>query len=131
MVVNILIKLNLLFGLDSFISIKFEADGRGLWEESKKKPSEGEGQSWLPSGRGDELKEDGIKGRANSVVEKAKAQNGLRWRKRIGQLVQLVRWNRSSKAGVAHGGVVRKLERVRGRRGWIRSLTRSTVSTTE
>ncbi|KAH0454184.1 hypothetical protein IEQ34_016108 [Dendrobium chrysotoxum] len=105
---------------------KFEADGRGSWESLKKSS---EGSSWLASGKEDKLKE--INGRINSVVEKAKLQSGLRWRKKIGQLIQLARWNRSSKAGVAHTGIVRKVERVRGRRGWIRSLTRRAISSTD
>ncbi|PKU60094.1 uncharacterized protein LOC110094391 [Dendrobium catenatum] len=111
---------------DSFISIKFEPDGRGSWENVK---NTSERSSWLASGKEDKLKE--INGRINSVVEKAKLQSGLRWRKKIGQLIQLARWIRSSKAGVSHTGITRKVERVRGRRGWIRSLTRRAISSTD
>ncbi|XP_020578224.1 uncharacterized protein LOC110023252 [Phalaenopsis equestris] len=112
---------------DSFISIRFEADGRGSWESMKKSR---EGWPWLPSGRGGDELQEYINGRRNSVVEKSTRQRGLRWRKRIGEFIQLARWNRSRKAGASHAVIVRKVERGRGRRGWIRSLTRRTVVST-
>ncbi|CAK9142254.1 unnamed protein product [Ilex paraguariensis] len=60
---------------------------------------------------------------AKSVVEHAKPPASLRWRKRIGHLFQLIRWKRSSSKGnVCHVGG--KLERVKGRYGWIRTLTK-------
>ena len=55
------------------------------------------------------------------MVEHVKPRGTLRWRKRIGQLLQLAHWKRSSKAGATHVGLVGKVE---GRRGWMRSLTR-------
>jgi len=57
-----------------------------------------------------------------SVVEHVKPRGTLRWQKRIGQLLQLARWKRSSKADAAHVGPAGKVEG--RRRGWIRSLTR-------
>ncbi|KAL6492885.1 hypothetical protein OROGR_032644 [Orobanche gracilis] len=57
------------------------------------------------------------------VVEQAKPRAALRWRNRIGHLVNLIRWKRSaSKGGVFHVGT--KLEGSKVKQGWIRILTK-------
>ncbi|XP_039122688.1 uncharacterized protein LOC120259197 [Dioscorea cayenensis subsp. rotundata] len=92
---------------DSFISIKFEENGRAMWDNKK-------GMMMMK-------KEKEVK----SVVEHSKPRGTLRWRKRIGHLLQLARWKRSTKGAPCHVGLPGKVE---GRRGWIRSLTRRRTS---
>ncbi|KAL0432209.1 UNVERIFIED_CONTAM: hypothetical protein Slati_2555200 [Sesamum latifolium] len=58
-----------------------------------------------------------------TVVEHGKPRATLRWRRRIGQLLQLIRWKRSSKANMCHVGT--KLEGgSRVKYGWVKSLTK-------
>ncbi|XP_059630753.1 uncharacterized protein LOC132273723 [Cornus florida] len=102
---------------DSFISIKFEENGVASWEKntvSKVSLEHCNNMSWNHS-LSKESKE------AKSVVEHAKPRASLRWRKRIGQLFQLIRLKRSSKGNACHVGS--KLEGVKVRNGWIRFLT--------
>lgn len=96
---------------DSFISIKFEDNGAASWDKGmvSKAPLEQNNK---------EVRE------TKSVVEHAKQRAGLRWRKRIGQLFQLIRWKRSAKKNVCHVGS--KVEGVKVRKGWIRTLTKRT-----
>ncbi|PKA47994.1 hypothetical protein AXF42_Ash016341 [Apostasia shenzhenica] len=102
---------------DSFISMKIEADGNASLE-SKRTASFG--LPWISTGRS----EDMAKGpNRRAVVEHVKPRGSLRWRKRIGQLLQLARWKRSSKAGAAHAGFSGMVEGSR-RRERTRSLTR-------
>ncbi|KAJ0087062.1 hypothetical protein Patl1_08372 [Pistacia atlantica] len=107
---------------DSFISIKFEDNGVASWEKantvSNKVSLENCSMYWN-NNQNTNTKE--FVGNNKSVIEHAKAPRGssLRWRKRIGHLLQLVRWKRSNKGNVCqvdHGVKVRK--------GWIRSLTK-------
>ncbi|KAA8538474.1 hypothetical protein F0562_027980 [Nyssa sinensis] len=102
---------------DSFISIKFEDNGVASWEKNtvSKVSLEHCNMSWNQS-----LSKE-VKG-TKSVVEHAKPRASLRWRKRIGHLFQLIRWKRSSKGNACH--VSSKLEGVKVRNGWIRSLTK-------
>ncbi|MQL72754.1 hypothetical protein Taro_005085 [Colocasia esculenta] len=115
---------------DSFISIKFEDNGQFCWDKKAanynpkpagaKPPGPHPGQNQPPK--------PAAAAAARSVVEHARPRGGgggIRWRKRIGHLFQLVRWRRSSKAGagVCHAGFSGKVEGGE-RRGWIRSLTR-------
>lgn len=91
---------------DSFISIKLEDNWQVSWERKKQAV-------------GDKLSKEISRGK--SVVEHVKPGGALRRCKRIGQLLQMARWRRSSKAGEGHVGLPGKGE---GRSGWIRSLTR-------
>lgn len=105
---------------DSFISIKFENNGLASWDHgtSSKNPAD-----VFDLSCNHKLDEE-IKG-AKSVVEHTKPRPSLRWRKRIGHLFQLMRWKRSNKANACH--VVSKVEGVKGKKGWIRALTKRTV----
>ncbi|KAL6007656.1 hypothetical protein ACLOJK_033156 [Asimina triloba] len=103
---------------DSFISIKFEDNGNALWDTVT---------SCRTSTESFELacnsKENKDGKEAKSVVEHVKPRTtSLRWRKRMGHLVQLMRWKSSNKAGVSHVG--RIVEGVKGRKGWMRALTK-------
>jgi hypothetical protein len=97
---------------DSFISIKFEDNGKASWDNKKvinTKPNTMENE----------------KISIKSVVEHSKRGGMLRWRKHIGRLLHLSRWKRSSKAGSCHSGVNNgKVESVKARRGWMRSSTK-------
>ncbi|CAA2981248.1 uncharacterized protein LOC111408696 [Olea europaea var. sylvestris] len=81
-------------GEDSFISIKFEDNGVASWDKGTTK-------------------------KIKSVVEQAKPQRTLMWRRRIGYLFQLSRWRKSSKHNVGT-----KLEGAKVRYGWIRTLAK-------
>uniref|UniRef100_A0A0A9G0G6 Uncharacterized protein n=1 Tax=Arundo donax TaxID=35708 RepID=A0A0A9G0G6_ARUDO len=111
---------------DSFISIKFEDNGKATWDTQKAsvatKPVE---PAPAP-----------VRSSSSSTVvvaEHVKRGGVTRWRKQVvGRLLQLARWKRSAaKAGGAaacHVGLDGKkaaAERSKARgRGWIRSLTR-------
>ncbi|XP_058088640.1 uncharacterized protein LOC131235471 [Magnolia sinica] len=103
---------------DSFISIKFEDNGRASWDITTSSRVSSESFE-LPYNH--KLNKE-IKG-GKSVVEHMKPRTTLRWRKRIGHLVQLVRWKRSNKANVSHVGS-KVVEGAKGRKGWIRALTK-------
>lgn len=102
---------------DSFISIKFEDNGRASWDK---------GSSWtssdvfeLPSIQclSKEINVDN-----KSVVEHAKSRTAvLRWRKRIGHLLQLLRWRRSRGANM---GTKVEAGGVEGRKDWMRAITK-------
>ncbi|URE28891.1 hypothetical protein MUK42_16226 [Musa troglodytarum] len=93
----------------SFITMKFEDEGQASWNaDSKSKSVESSART--------------------ALVEHSNPGGALRWRKRIGQLLQLGRWKRSNKASACHAGFRGKVEGVKGRRGWMRSLTRRTTS---
>nr|CAD1818103.1 unnamed protein product [Ananas comosus var. bracteatus] len=91
---------------DSFISIKFEDNGNARWDNKKPpsttivRPSSNVDGGTTSSGGKGEI-EPGIR----SIVERAKKGGVLRWRKRIGHLLQLARWKRSSKATACHAGL--------------------------
>lgn len=119
---------------DSFISIKFEDNGSTSWDRgtttmANKISLEQNDMSFklnqrLQQKKGREVEVEGIPTKA--VVEHAEPRASLlRWRKRIGQLFQLMRWKRTST--VKGGNVGTKLEscvKVRHGHGWIRSLTK-------
>lgn len=80
-------------------------------------------------------KKEDVEGVVRAVVVVEPRGGGgasLRWRKRIGHLFQLMRWNRSSSSSTkatataaAMGNVDTKLEGVKVvRHGWIRTLTK-------
>ncbi|KMZ59682.1 hypothetical protein ZOSMA_65G00120 [Zostera marina] len=77
---------------ESFISMKFEDDGKALWDKSA------------------------------AVVEH---RHGVRWRKRVENLLQSLQWNRYKKTRSCHAAVeVADGATVKTRRGsWIKSLT--------
>ncbi|RWW26981.1 hypothetical protein BHE74_00004243 [Ensete ventricosum] len=71
---------------------------------------------------------DDTKVARTALMEHPNPGGVLRWRKRIGQLLQLGRWKRSNKASTCHVGFRGTVEGVKGRRGWMRRLTRRTTS---
>ncbi|KAK4572825.1 hypothetical protein RGQ29_031017 [Quercus rubra] len=100
---------------DSFISIKFEDNGVGSWEKNtlSKVSLESYNIAWDQSLSKESNKE------TKTVIEHGKPRISLRWRKRIGHLFQVIRWKRSNKANVGS-----KVEGVKVRKGWIRTLTK-------
>ncbi|GMH00701.1 hypothetical protein Nepgr_002540 [Nepenthes gracilis] len=83
---------------DSFISIKFEENGAALWENGKASKVFTERSKTLCDRESFAAKEANAK--AKSVVEHAKPRLFLGWRKKIGQLFQLIRRKKSGKANV-------------------------------
>ncbi|KAG9444037.1 hypothetical protein H6P81_015377 [Aristolochia fimbriata] len=111
---------------ESFISIKFEDNGRASWDKvlSSRPSSEGFELSFNKS---QAQSKETNRAAGKSVVEHGKSRpTTLRWRKRVGHLFQLVRWKQRSSKGVTavshHMGT--KVDAVKGRKGWIRALTR-------
>ncbi|XP_043722849.1 uncharacterized protein LOC122669988 [Telopea speciosissima] len=109
---------------DSFISIRFEDNGIASWDKgtnnSKVPPPLGALTNMDYSTQNLKKEPRVVK----SVVEHAKPQAMMRWRKRIGHLCQLIRWKRSSKAiNVCHG-TGSKVEGVKVSKGWIKVLTK-------
>ncbi|KAL5704368.1 hypothetical protein ACHQM5_022808 [Ranunculus cassubicifolius] len=107
----------------SFISIRFEDNGAPSWDKDMKNPK----ISLEPNNKktlANKVTLEPInKGTTKSVIEHVKPHaSSLWWRKRIGQMFQLVRGKRSSKANVCHVG--KKVGGVKVRKGWIRSLTK-------
>ncbi|XP_078172401.1 uncharacterized protein LOC144566280 [Carex rostrata] len=96
---------------DSFISIKFEDNGKASWDNKK-----------VINTKPDTMEKE--KNSIKSVVEHSKRSGMLRWRKHIGRLLHLSRWKRSSKAGSCHSGSNGKVDSVKARRGWMRSSTK-------
>ncbi|XP_044479152.1 uncharacterized protein LOC123206094 [Mangifera indica] len=108
---------------DSFISMKFEDSGVASWEKantvSNKVSLEHCSMYW--NNQNMNTKESVVHNE-KSVIEHAKVPRGsssLRWQKRIGHLLQLVKWKRSNKRNVPHVD-----HGVKVRKGWIRSLTK-------
>ncbi|KAJ9167089.1 hypothetical protein P3X46_021765 [Hevea brasiliensis] len=113
---------------ESFISIKFEENGAASWEKgtvSNKVTLEQCAKSWNHdlSKENKDAKQAKDAKETMSVIEHAKPRGSLRWRKRIGHLFQVIRWKRSNKGNnVCHVGT--KVEGVKVRKGWIRTLTK-------
>ncbi|PIA47394.1 hypothetical protein AQUCO_01400217v1 [Aquilegia coerulea] len=119
---------------DSFISIKFEDNGIASWDKGANTKV-----SLVPSNMSNNQKPNNKvslkplsmsnnpksnKETTKTVIEHVKPHaSPLWWRKRIGQLFQLVRWKRSNKAKACHVG-----SKVGGvkvmRKGWIKTLTK-------
>uniref|UniRef100_A0ACD5Y9N5 Uncharacterized protein n=1 Tax=Avena sativa TaxID=4498 RepID=A0ACD5Y9N5_AVESA len=103
---------------DSFISIKFEVNGKATWVDAQK-----------PDHAVDDMRADKAPS-TTAVVEHVKRGGATRWRKQVvGRLLQLARWKRASSAGGAKqaaSSACHAADRAKGRggRGWIRSLTR-------
>lgn len=103
---------------DSFISIRFEPNGVGSWEKNNtlsKVSLENCNLTWNQR----MSKDKECKQETKTVIEHGKPRVSLRWRKRIGHLFQLIRWKRSNK-----GNVGNKVEEVKVRKGWIKTLTK-------
>ncbi|KMT00224.1 hypothetical protein BVRB_1g020370 [Beta vulgaris subsp. vulgaris] len=120
---------------ESFISIKFGDNGVASWDKTSSRVSKVPLEECSLSWGGQTSVKDAtinIKGSGSnnvnkSVVEHAKPRGAsLRWRKRIGQLFQVIRWKKSSKANGGGGGnnkVVEGVKVVRNNKyGWIRTL---------
>ncbi|TKY56154.1 hypothetical protein E2542_SST20595 [Spatholobus suberectus] len=97
---------------NSFISIKFEENGVASWEKSTVS-----NKGCVESGV---LNKDAKE--SKSVIEHGKSNNAFRWRKRMGRLVHFIQWKRSNKGGMGHVG--NKVEGVKVRKGWMRTLTK-------
>jgi hypothetical protein len=97
-------------GEDSFISIKFEDNGKATWDTHTKAAEEAAAAEAPPA--------------VLQVVEHAAAAAAKRgrWRKQVvGRLLQLARWKRPAADGNKHAAAAKARA---GRPGWIRSLTR-------
>ncbi|KAL8144097.1 hypothetical protein V2J09_017129 [Rumex salicifolius] len=113
---------------DSFISIKFEENGVAFWDNNKvgKAASQEEDLN---------LTKEGIRWRSvsnsSTLVELPNGTRALlRWRKRIGHMLTLVKWKKSNykgniniAGGAPHVNGVGGMVKVR-RKGWLRTLTR-------
>ncbi|XP_010243862.1 PREDICTED: uncharacterized protein LOC104587825 [Nelumbo nucifera] len=102
---------------DSFISIKFEDNGVASWDKGT---SSRVSNDLFHMHCNQKLSKEAREVKA--VVEHNKPRATLRWRKRIGHLLQIIRWKRSNKSNVCHVGS--KVEGVKVRKGWIRTLTK-------
>ncbi|PAN40896.1 hypothetical protein PAHAL_7G348800 [Panicum hallii] len=97
---------------DSFISIKFEDNGKATWD-SHKAAAISPGPAPVRSSSSSTA----------VVVEHVKRGGITRWRKQVvGRLLQLARWKRSA-VGLDGKKAAGERSKARGR-GWIRSLTR-------
>lgn len=107
--------------------MKFEENGVASWEKNKnnntvvsKVSLENCNVSWKNHSFGNK---DQQAKETKTVIEHGKPRaSSLRWQKRIGHLFHLVRWKRSNKGTVCH--VSSKVEGVKVRKGWIRTLTK-------
>ncbi|KAF7012778.1 hypothetical protein CFC21_026935 [Triticum aestivum] len=112
---------------DSFISIKFEDNGKATWVDSQQ-------TSLKPAREAPAAASTTTKTTAATktalVVEQAGRRGGVtRWRKQVvGRLLQLARWKRASgKQSSSSSAAADQRAKARGGgggRGWIRSLTR-------
>ncbi|KAM0886249.1 hypothetical protein ACQ4PT_029814 [Festuca glaucescens] len=106
---------------DSFISIKFEDNGKATWVDT---------QNQKPTMADAAAKSAAMA--TTAVVEHAKRGGATRWRKQVvGRLLQLARWKRASASGkqaapsaAARHAAEHQRAKGRGGRSWIRSLTR-------
>ncbi|KAJ8422862.1 hypothetical protein Cgig2_012716 [Carnegiea gigantea] len=120
---------------ESFISIKFGDNGMPLWEKSTNTVTlehcsmSWAGQTFVKDNNAKNIQKGNIGNNNNnnnqSMVEHGKPQaTVLRWRKRIGQLLQVIRWRRTTKGNV--GGESSEREGVmkvgRNDKGWMRTL---------
>ncbi|KAG8066830.1 hypothetical protein GUJ93_ZPchr0004g39200 [Zizania palustris] len=118
---------------DSFISIKFEDNGKATWDSHQLKAAAAAAAAPPVATKVDIDKAATV----TAVVEHVKRGGVTRWRKLVvGRLLQLARWKRSGKAGSAAACQLgldgkKAAERSKGRgrgRSWIRSLTRRRAS---
>ncbi|OIV96668.1 hypothetical protein TanjilG_09210 [Lupinus angustifolius] len=91
---------------DSFISMKFEENGVASWKKSTVSNKVSYNS----------------KKESKSVIEHENSHDTFRWRKRIGHMFQLIRWNNRT-SGVCH--VAGKVEGVKVKKGnWMKTLTK-------
>ncbi|CAD6261603.1 unnamed protein product [Miscanthus lutarioriparius] len=122
---------------DSFISIKFEDNGKATWDsQSQHKAAEEKAEA--EAGKPAAAPATRSSSTVVVAVEHVKRGGVTRWRKQVvGRLLQLARWRRPSAAAKAGGAAACHVagldgkkataaaERSKARgRGWIRSLTR-------
>ncbi|KAK3141059.1 hypothetical protein QOZ80_4BG0329050 [Eleusine coracana subsp. coracana] len=106
---------------DSFISIKFEDNGKATWDKQQALTA-----APVPVVRSSSSSSTAVV----AVVEHVKRGGVTRWRKQVvGRLLQLARWKRSAAAVVGMDGkkaaaAAAERSKARGGRGWIRSITR-------
>ncbi|KAJ1388111.1 hypothetical protein SESBI_39376 [Sesbania bispinosa] len=105
---------------DSFISIKFEENGVASWEKSTVSKVSLENCNKMSWNHHSLIPNKGTTKETKSVIEHGKSRDTFRWRKRIGHMFQLIRWKKTS--GVCHVG--NKVEGVKVRKGWMRTLTK-------
>lgn len=103
---------------DSFISIKFEDDGKASWDKKANVATQSH-SSRSGSGARQNLDDQSV------VVDR---RTGLRWKKRVGYLFfQVLRLRRSSKQSSSSHAPTDVSDK--GRKGWIRRLTARNPST--
>ncbi|XP_073148485.1 uncharacterized protein [Henckelia pumila] len=101
---------------DSFISIKFEADGAALWDKEKipKIPLNPQCDDSWSRGKGNKVE------KIKKIVLKPFKPCGMpRWRRRIGRFFNLFRWKKFKKENRCK---TTKVEGSRARFGWMRRL---------
>ncbi|CAL0319399.1 unnamed protein product [Lupinus luteus] len=98
---------------DSFISIKFEENGVASWKKSTVSNKVSlENCKWNHHSKKE----------SKSVIEHENSHDTFRWRKRIGNMFQLIGWNNRTN-GVCH--VASKVEGVKVKKGnWMNTLTK-------
>lgn len=106
---------------DSFISIKFEDNGKATWVDSQDQKAAAKPVREAPAAATTKT--------TALVVEQASRRGGVtRWRKQVvGRLLQLARWKRASGKQSSSSTTADQRSKVRGGgggRSWIRSLTR-------
>ncbi|XP_074577720.1 uncharacterized protein LOC141834170 [Curcuma longa] len=101
---------------DSFISVKFDDNGCAWWDT---KESISTGTSTVSNIRSESNRNK------HMVVAKTKKSNTFKWKKRLGQFLQLTQPKKANDKISSHLGFDSKVEGSKGRRGWvIRSLIR-------
>jgi hypothetical protein len=110
--------------IDSFISIKFEDNGKATWDKAAGETTGGGNKTAAAAPvRSSSSSSTTTAAAVVAVVDHVKRGGVTRWRKQVvGRLLQLARWKRSA-GGAAVVGMDGKKAAARGR-GWIRSLTR-------
>lgn len=105
---------------DSFISIKFEDNGKATWVDSQDQKAAAKLVREAPAAATTKT--------TALVVEQASRRGGVtRWRKQVvGRLLQLARWKRASGKQPSSSAAADQRSKGRGGggRSWIRSLTR-------
>nr|XP_004250349.1 histone-lysine N-methyltransferase, H3 lysine-79 specific-like [Solanum lycopersicum] len=107
---------------DSFISIKFENNGVGSWEKGAvgTVPK----LSLIKHCDNNNNNNNNNNNKVALIDHVTKPRMQLRWRKRIGHIFHLIKLKRSSTKGGNANHVGTKLEGVKVRHGWIRTLTK-------
>ncbi|GER49186.1 hypothetical protein STAS_26415 [Striga asiatica] len=109
---------------ESFISIRFEDNGVASWDKGKVSKTQNDNNNQINRRLENDHNTPDKANKTKSVVEHAKTRATLRWRKRIGHLLHLIRWRRSASKGNGSSHVGKKLEGAKVKHGWIRILTK-------